>query len=368
MNAGELLASGLQLALDPAWWARHWAGALGVVALGWAAAAAARFARADADGATTAALRALPRDAFRGQVVLIVGASSGIGEALALELGARGATLVLAARRVDKLVDVARRCMEAGSPDASSMRLDVTQFATHAAIVDAVVRKHGRIDYLVNNAGASQRGLAERTPLEVDRQLFELDVFGVFSVTKAVLPHMLAAGRGVIVNTSSVAGLMGAPISSTYSAAKHAVNGFAESLRMEVGFRGIDVVNVCPGPVISEITQHAFTEEQGKRLGQPVEDALHRLTAARCAALMAGAMWARLPEAWIAPQPILLYVYLRQYLPTTFARMGRTAGRKRVEAFREGRTGYDALSNPLSVLGLAGGGGGGGGGDSSKRQ
>ena len=360
--ASELLARGLQLALEPRWWASHWGGVLAVAVLGYAATVAARFARADADGATLAALRALPRDAFRGQVVLLVGASSGIGEALALEMGARGATLVLAARRVERLVDVARRCMEAGSPDASSLRLDVTQFATHASIVDAVVRKHGRVDVLVNNAGASQRGLAERTPLEVDQQMFQLDVFGVLSVTKAVLPHMLAAGRGVIVNTSSVAGLMGTPISSTYSACKHAVQGFAESLRMEVGWRGIDVVNVCPGPVISEITQNAFTEEQGKRLGQPVEDALHRLTAQRCAALMAGAVWARLPEAWIAPQPILLYVYVRQYLPGLFVRMGRSAGRKRVEAFREGRTGYDSLSNPLAVLWQPAGG------DATKRQ
>jgi len=303
--------------------------------------------------------------------VLLVGASSGIGEALAIELGARGATLILAARRVDKLVDVARRAMEAGSPDASTIRLDVTQFSTHVPIVESLIRKHGRIDVLVNNAGASQRGLAERTPLEVDRAMLELDVLGVISVTKSVLPHMLAAKRGLIANTSSVAGKMGSPISATYSACKHAVQGFADSLRMEVGYRGIDVVNVCPGPVLSEITMSAFTEVAGQRLGQPVEDALHRLTAQRCAHLMAAAMWRRLPESWIAPQPILAYVYVRQYWPSLFFRMGRNAGRRRVEAFRDGgKTGYDTLSNPLAVLGLTGGGAGGGasGGHAGKQQ
>ena len=328
----------------------HWPALVTLAGLGYALYRVISFAKSDADSTTLAAFKRLPQDAFKGKVVLLVGASSGIGEALALELAQRGATLILGARRVDRLVDVSRRCMEAGAPDAMAQKLDVTDYGSHAAVVESIIRKYRRIDVLVNNAGASQRGLAERTPLAVDVEMFQLNVFGVMSVTKAVLPHMLAAGSGMIVTTSSVAGKTGSPISSTYSATKHALNGFFDSLGMEVGYRGVDVVNVCPGPVLSEITLRAFTEEKGRQLGQQAEDAVHRLTAQRCGELMAAAMWARLPESWIAPQPILFYTYVRQYAPSLFFRLGKSAGQKRVEAFLGGHTGYGALSNPLAVL------------------
>ena len=395
--------------------ARHWAPLCGAGLCAAALASAARFASSDADGATLRAVSALSAAGccFEGRVVLLVGASSGIGEALALALAERGATLVLAARRIDKLVEVAKRCMAAGSPDAMALRLDVLDTASHAGAVASLLKRYGRIDILVNNAGRSQRGLAERTPLAVDRDMFELNVFGVISLTKAVLPAMLEAGRGVIVTTSSVAGKTGAPISSTYAATKHALQGFMDSLRMEVGYRGVDVVNVCPGPVISEITQRAFTETAGKELGSPPEDVSSRMTAGawgvvaggcaswarprdgmhrgapgcgwvcklgatarrhrgaphtpgihtpppeRCALLITAAIHSKLPEAWMAPQPILFYTYCRQFCPSLFFRLGKSAGRARVEAFQRGNTGYGSLSNPLSML--VGGGGGKGG-------
>lgn len=334
----------------------QWAASMGLITAGYASYKALSFKASVADGQTLAAFRKMPEDAFKNQVVLLVGASSGIGESLALQMAQRGAILILAARRVDRLVKVSQLCMEAGSPDAMALRIDVTDFSSHAAIVQSVINKYKRIDVLFNNAGRSQRGLVERTPLAVDQEMFQLNVMGLISVTKAVLPHMLAAGKGTIVNTSSAAGKTGSPISATYAACKHAVQGFADSLRMEVGYRGVSVVNVCPGPVISEITQHAFTETAGVELGRPVEDALHRLSSERCAELMAAAVWARLPESWIAPQPILLYMYVKQWAPSLFARLGTSAGRKRVEAFLRGSTGYDSLANPLAVFGLASGG------------
>ena len=312
---------------------------------------------ADGDLRVLRAARALPHDAFKGQVVFITGASSGIGEALALEVSSRQATVVLAARRMDRLLALVERCGAAGAADALALRLDMEAPDSFAGAVAMVLRKFGRIDVLVNNAGRSQRALALDTPLSVDRAALELNVLGPIALAKAVLPAMLAAGRGTLVTTSSTAGKMGSPCSATYSATKHALQGFFDSLRMEVGARGIAVVNVCPGPVRSEITLHAFCETAGKEFGQPTEDAVHRLTAERCAHLMAAAIHSKLPEAWLAPQPILGYMYIAQYLPTLYHALSPSIGARRVQAFLGGSKGYDSIQNPLALfLGYSRGG------------
>lgn len=285
-------------------------------------------------------------------MVWITGASSGIGEALAYELAKRGASLVLSARRVDKLMAVADKCHQLGSPDAEALKLDVVAFDSHKAIAQHVQRRFKKIDYLVNNAGRSQRALVESTELAVDKEMFELNVFGMMSVTKAVLPIMLQQeGGGVIVTTSSVAGKVGSPISATYSATKHAVQGFCDSLRMEVSKRNVRVVNVCPGPVQSEISLHAFTAVAGQQHGDATEssDSTNRMPAEKCAAYMAAAMWAELPEVWIAPQPILLFTYIGQYWRWLYFKLGPVVGHKRVTAFKAGHSGYGAVQNLWSI-------------------
>jgi dehydrogenase/reductase SDR family protein 7 len=287
--------------------------------------------RSDCDFATAAASRALKHDAFAGQVVWITGASSGIGEALAYEFARQGAHIVLSARRMERLMQVEQRCYELGCPQAEVLRLDLSATGSHAAAAAHVVQRWKRIDVLVNNAGRSQRGLAESTALSVDRELMELNVMGTLSLTHAVLPHMLAARSGLIMNTSSVAGKVGSPISATYSASKFALQGYFDALRMEVAERGVWVTNVCPGPVKSEITMHAFTETAGVAYGKPTEDATKRVTAERCAHLMVAAAAARLYEVWIAPQPILAFTYLAQYAPGVATYLGtRIVGPKRV--------------------------------------
>lgn len=213
------------------------------VALGaWGASYAYAFFTQDADFATRAALRSMPRGAFAGKTVWIVGASSGIGEALAYDLAARGARLVLSARRIDRLRSVAVECEKRGSPKAEVLQFDVLDFEHHAsAAAEAVARAGGRLDVLINNAGRSQRALVEGSDLQVDRELFELNVMGVIGVTKAILPVFIAQGGGCIANTSSVAGKCGNAASATYAASKAAINAYMGSLRMEVGSRGIKV-------------------------------------------------------------------------------------------------------------------------------
>lgn len=317
------------------------------------------FAR-DADILTTWAAARMPQaGAFAGRVVWLIGASSGIGEALAYECARGGATLVLSARRGDKLEAVAARCRTLGSPKVVVQLLDVEQFESHAGITKRVVEEVGTIDYLVNNAGRSQRALCHETPLCIDQELFRLNVFGVISITKAVLPYMMKQpGGGHIINTSSVAGKTGSPVSVSYSGTKAALQGYFDALRMEMGAtHNIRVTNVCPGPVQSEISLHSFTAQPGVKLGK-VEDQSSKMPAEKCARYIAGGMWAKLPELWISYQPILFLMYLHQYCPVLSFKIAPWLGAQRVSAFKSGDSGYSSLYKWASLKKLFGGGAG----------
>ncbi|MBZ0113792.1 MAG: SDR family oxidoreductase [Thermoanaerobaculia bacterium] len=196
------------------------------------------------------------------RVVWITGASSGIGAALAHEFSARNDLLVLSARRVDRLEALAAEL----DGDVFVLPLDLTDFESHAVAVKTVLDRFGRIDILVHNAGISQRSLVVDTELSVVRRLVDVDLIGSISLTQAALPTMIEAGGGRFVVVSSLVGLFGTPKRSAYSAAKHGLHGYFESLRAELYGRGIRVTMVCPGFVRTEITYHALTgdgSEQG---------------------------------------------------------------------------------------------------------
>ena len=301
---------------------------------------------------TIEALRQMPRSgAFEGKVCWITGASSGIGEALAYELSRHGAVLCLSARREDALARVAAECRKVGCSSVDVVPLDLRDYESHSTAVERVITRFGRIDYLVNNAGRSQRGPVENTDPAVERALIELNVLGTLSITKAALPKLLSQpGGGVIVNTSSMAGKLGAPVSATYSASKHALHGYFDSLRFELSSRGIRVVNVCPGPVRSEVGRNAFSEVLDKVNGDHEEDGTKKLSAERCAVLMAAAMRAELPEAWLATQPLLIFLYIAQYFRGIYFKLGDAAGRRRVEAFRSGQSGYSSVQSLWSLF------------------
>ncbi|HKX54532.1 MAG TPA: SDR family NAD(P)-dependent oxidoreductase [Xanthomonadales bacterium] len=177
------------------------------------------------------------RNQFPGQVVWITGASSGIGEALAVQFAQEKSKLVLSARRQNELERVRDRCLQAGASEVLVLPLDITDQAAFPTAVEQVKTRFGRIDMLINNAGLSQRSICVNTEMAVYRTLFEVDVMGQIALTKAVLPGMLAQGSGHIAVTSSVAGKIGAPQRTGYCAAKHAVMGFFDALRAEVATR-----------------------------------------------------------------------------------------------------------------------------------
>lgn len=196
-------------------------------------------------------------------VVLITGASSGIGEATALAFAKRGARLALSARRLERLQGVAARCRAAGSPQVTTKRVDVSRRSEARGFVAAALRDFDRIDVLVNNAGVGWTGRLADMPEEAARQLVDVNVFGVLWTTQAALRPMLASRRGVIINVSSIAGFRATPYSALYSASKHAVTGMSHALRGELSGSGVKVCAVYPAVTSSEF----FTVSGGRPVG-----------------------------------------------------------------------------------------------------
>ncbi len=179
------------------------------------------------------------------KTALITGASSGIGEATALQLAELGFTVYAAARRVDRMSDLAERGVR-------TRPVDVTDDASMVALVETMIADTGRIDVLVNNAGYGMYGALEDVPIEEARRQFEVNVFGFARLTQLVLPQMRAQRDGYIVNISSMGGKIWEPLGSWYHASKFAVEGISDSLRVEVAEFGVKVVIIEPGTIRSE--------------------------------------------------------------------------------------------------------------------
>ncbi len=200
---------------------------------------------------------------IKDRVVWIVGASSGIGEALAVEMAAGGARLILSARRLDKLKAVGEKC----GGEAHALPLDLSDIESLPARAAEAWDLFGHIDILVNNAGVSQRATALETAPEVDEAIMRVNYLGPVALAKAVLPRMLERGSGQLVVTSSVLGKYGVQRRSAYAASKHALHGFFDSLRCELSGKGIQITLVCPGWVKTEISQSAL-EGDGSAHGE----------------------------------------------------------------------------------------------------
>lgn len=191
-----------------------------------------------------------------GQVVIVTGASSGIGEATARRLVRGGARVVITARRRDRLEALARELDPSGAA-VLAVAGDVTIDADRRALVDATLARFGRIDALVNNAGYGTRGPVETVPVEALRRNFETNVFSLVALTQLVLPHLRAQGGGCIVNIGSVAGRIARPLSSVYDSTKHALEALTDGLRGELKPFGVRVTLVRPGYIVTEFVDAA---------------------------------------------------------------------------------------------------------------
>jgi NAD(P)-dependent dehydrogenase (short-subunit alcohol dehydrogenase family) len=178
-------------------------------------------------------------------VALVTGASSGIGEATAQRLHGLGYVVYGMARRMDRMTALA----ELG---VRTLAVDVTDEQSTSAAVEQVVAEHGRVDVLVNNAGYGSYGALEDVPLSEARYQFEVNVFGLARLTQLVLPHMRRRGSGRIINVSSIGGKIYEPLGDWYHAAKFAVEGLSDSLRVELRPFGVDVVIIEPGAIRTE--------------------------------------------------------------------------------------------------------------------
>jgi len=181
------------------------------------------------------------------KVVLVTGASSGIGKAIALKLLDEGYVVYGAARRVEKMQEL----IDAGG---HAWPLDVTDHNKVRLVAEHVVRESGRIDVLVNNAGYATYGSVEDTTIDDARRQFEVNLFGLAALTREVLPFMRKQGSGKIVNISSMGGKIYTPLGAWYHATKHAVEGWSDCLRLEVGRFGIDVIIIEPGIIATEFS------------------------------------------------------------------------------------------------------------------
>ena len=196
---------------------------------------------------------------IKNKVVIVTGASSGIGEATARAFGREGAKVVLAARRVDKLQILAQEIdsMNTGA-ETLVIQADLSKLEDIQAMIAQTLEKFGRIDILVNNAGFGRLDWLENLdPIKDIQAQIDLNILGVIQTTRQVLPVMMEQRAGSIINMCSMAGLVATPTYTVYAASKHAVHGFSEALRREVKPWGIDVSLIYPGGVVTEFTQHA---------------------------------------------------------------------------------------------------------------
>ena len=200
---------------------------------------------------------------FSNKVVWITGASSGIGEGLALQLAEQNCKLILSSRRKDVLETVKNNC--SNPENIAILPLDLSEINTMKAHVDEAINLFGKIDILINNGGISQRSPIIETSIEVDKKLMEIDYLGTVALSKALLPHFVANKSGHYVVVSSLMGKFASSYRSAYCGAKHALHGFFDALRLEHDKDNVKVTMICPGFVNTNVARNALTADGSKQ-------------------------------------------------------------------------------------------------------
>jgi short-subunit dehydrogenase len=263
---------------------------------------------------------------IKGKVIWVTGASSGIGEALVYELAKKGAKLIISARRKEELERVKGNCVANAQSNIRVIPLDLGEPSTLQLCTQAALQVFGHVDVLVNNGGISQRGLAKETNFDVVRRMMEVNFFGTVALTKALIPHFIKRKQGQFVTVSSIAGIVGTPYRTTYAAAKHALQGFFNSLRSELWKESpqIYVTMICPGFINTNLSITALKGD-GTVQGKKDDTHMKGLPPKVVADKIIEAIEKKKREVYVAGAREKLAAYLHRFVPGLFARLIRTA-------------------------------------------
>jgi short-subunit dehydrogenase len=259
----------------------------------------------------------------RNETIWITGASSGIGRSLALEYAKRPVNLILSSRNLKKLDQLRGEIND--DEHVRVLALDLNQSDSFDSAVDQAWKYFDGIDILIHNAGVSQRSRAAETSLEVDRRIFETNYFGTVGLTKSILPRFRERRKGHFVVITSAVGKFGTPLRSSYSASKHALHGFFDSLRAELYDEDIDVTLILPGFVNTDVSVNALTHD-GSRQGTKDKATANGLSPEYFSRKAVQAISKRKREVVIGGAREVLAVYLKRLLPGLHAIVIRKAG------------------------------------------
>ena len=249
---------------------------------------------------------------FTNKTIWVTGASSGIGKAMAIELSKEKTNLILSDINEKGLAEVANVC-DNNNCTTLIIPIDLSNEKSVESATRQVLDKRIKIDCLYHFAGISQRSLVSETPLFVDRKIFEVNFFGAVALTKAVLPEMIKNGGGHIAVTSSIVGKFGFPYRSSYSASKHALHGFFESLRAENKINNIQVSIIIPGRVKTNISLNAINKD-GKIHGKMDDGQDSGITAEKAAKIICSKLKRHKKEILVGGKELLM-VHIRRFLP-----------------------------------------------------
>jgi short-subunit dehydrogenase len=268
---------------------------------------------------------------LKGKVVWITGASSGIGEALAYAYAAEGARLILSSRNIKALVNVRENCA-CSQTDIQILPLDLSKLGTLKKKARQALKFYGGIDVMVHNAGVASRGLVANMDIETHQKIMNTNYFGAVVLTKALLPSMLERRSGRFVVVSSVSGEYGVPKLSAYSASKHALHGFFESLRSEVAKENVKITLVVPGFVRTNITVNALNGD-GSKYGKMMQVQAKGLEPAHVATKILEAA-SKEKEKVLIGRLELLGVHCKRLFPSLFSKIIRNHPMERIRTLK----------------------------------
>ncbi len=251
---------------------------------------------------------------MKNKVVIITGASSGIGKACAIECAKRGAKVVLGARNAQKLSEVTQEIQNLKKETPLAIPTDVTQETDCQNLVEQTIQHFGKLDILINNAGIAMRGLFKDTKLEVIKKVMDVNFWGTVYCTKFALPHLLET-KGSIVGVISIAGYMGLPARTGYGASKYAVRGFLDTLRVENLKTGLHILVAAPGFTASNIRTTSLTSS-GEPQGKSPRDEGKMMSAEECATHIINATLKRKRELILTFKEGKFTVWLSKWFPS----------------------------------------------------